>query len=1047
MKSWLATFTVLFTVAANALPEGGDRVACEVEMTAGGRALALVKGLQTQTFDAGFHEAASKAAKELTEDEKVELVKIAGNILSHAEVPSRVLVELMINLEIPASRIISESTTAKLFGLYFTPTNLEKLRETARPEDQLLVAKALLSQRLEPESIQNAVKLVPKESDRVELADFVLKAEKAKLTGDEKMPKGLYYFSVAHGFQIQSQEGMISLANAFLKAGILYKTDPNDADKIVIVSTGDEAILTEKFYELVRSWPEEARNKFAKDFVAAAKDMRLMYLVDLKTAFDLHDAKVIRDINAAQVKAYLKRWKTGIKFETLRPKFMEAGLGKDPWDLIRLSLDYNLLSKHVPFDEFYNSLVEFSGGNSIEMRTFFSKPVWRRILHHYGVRALMANLEVTDYAELPLRPSAEHSEEPALVPLVEQFMAKHPGVFPEKLVLTILEGTGDRDTFLYLLDETLKRVDQIEGNLDAGYFDYLNLIFHWPAEKVSAWGSSGLHDVLSITAELNQITGKNIFDYLKVDSESFPTGESLAELLEMIRNSYQLEVHHLENPEKALKPTAKNTDPKGAILSKIIGEIYVVAEGELAPVSQETVAGMVSKAKGAFVERIQKTFEGETEGIQISYDDLMRLQEEWSDIEPILTLYSRLTEPSARKLVLEVFRHSLDGTFGDFKFYAPEAGPQVGFMNEKQMNAWTKSRVRVFSPAQEAKKAKLREAQPAFTALAEGQLTEQLKSTALWADLQTPSLVDVEIDGLVQKSRGANPLEVIADHLMEQADPQALENLARKLYVEILDPNGNLSRKRDLVRLFGGMVSKTLSAKLGDAKNDLIATLKQLEKLIPKAEDPELEAMGIIVSVVDHSPRLLLTVGDLVQTQSCQNYKTGGMIYTLPAYVVDANVQAMASFHVEAKHFKSHQDYRTVSQALENGEIAKVSFDGNRRTLRFQFKGDAQEPIDTEYLGYAYLRQMVKLGYVDTGTAKIPSIRLEKEYVQNDVFMEDMQANHKALLRDLVKELGADQTQTMVIPKTRNPSGIYSDLGIRQGTNNGVQTEAYKFAP
>jgi hypothetical protein len=213
---------------------------------------------------------------------------------------------------------------------------------------------------------------------------------------------------------------------------------------------------------------------------------------------------------------------------------------------------------------------------------------------------------------------------------------------------------------------------------------------------------------------------------------------------------------------------------------------------------------------------------------------------------------------------------------------------------------------------------------------------------------------------------------------------------------------------------------------------------------VPKSKDSEFEAMGFVVSVVDHSPRLLLTVGDLVQTNSCQNYKTGGLIRTLPGYVIDANVQVMASFHVEAKHFKSHQEYRAVLDGLEAGDMKGVRFRGNKRILEFTLADGSK--IETEYLGFAFLRQMLKLGYVDTDK-RHPSLRLEREFMQNSQLMPLMQQNHQKLLKDLVQEMQAVQNERMTIPKTRNPEGVYSDLGLRPMGENGVKCGPYQFDP
>src|SRR5690606_6052693 len=118
----------------------------------------------------------------------------------------------------------------------------------------------------------------------------------------------------------------------------------------------------------------------------------------------------------------------------------------------------------------------------------------------------------------------------------------------------------------------------------------------------------------------------------------------------------------------------------------------------------------------------------------------------------------------------------------------------------------------------------------------------------------------------------------------------AAEVLGTALFHRLVDRNEEANERREYARLFNAMIQGPLAVNFGAAKEEAITALKAIERLVPKATDSEVESKGFVVTVFDHSPRLLLTVGDLVPTNSCQNYKTGGVIRTLPAYAVDANV-------------------------------------------------------------------------------------------------------------------------------------------------------------
>ena len=74
-----------------------------------------------------------------------------------------------------------------------------------------------------------------------------------------------------------------------------------------------------------------------------------------------------------------------------------------------------------------------------------------------------------------------------------------------------------------------------------------------------------------------------------------------------------------------------------------------------------------------------------------------------------------------------------------------------------------------------------------------------------------------------------------------------------------------------------------------------------MEREIPKELlDGEMISKGIVVTAFDCSPRLMLTIGDVVNTGCCLNYQSGARINVLPAYVVDANIQALVSWQLEA---------------------------------------------------------------------------------------------------------------------------------------------------
>ncbi len=121
-----------------------------------------------------------------------------------------------------------------------------------------------------------------------------------------------------------------------------------------------------------------------------------------------------------------------------------------------------------------------------------------------------------------------------------------------------------------------------------------------------------------------------------------------------------------------------------------------------------------------------------------------------------------------------------------------------------------------------------------------------------------------------------------------------------------------------------------------DAYQSVLADLRAIEREIPKdLLDGEMISKGIVVTAFDCSPRLMLTIGDVVNTGCCLNYQSGARINVLPAYVVDANIQALVSWQLKQSHFASVRDYKAVLNAFVAGRPATAAFDGDRLMFRF----------------------------------------------------------------------------------------------------------------
>ncbi len=124
-----------------------------------------------------------------------------------------------------------------------------------------------------------------------------------------------------------------------------------------------------------------------------------------------------------------------------------------------------------------------------------------------------------------------------------------------------------------------------------------------------------------------------------------------------------------------------------------------------------------------------------------------------------------------------------------------------------------------------------------------------------------------------------------------------------------------LSRVRSLAKLLQAILSYFPIVGDENEKRQLISDAKSLQQ----SSEPnvsEVARSGLSFTVLLSDPRSLLTIGDIVNTSSCQNYKFGGQIQSLLGYVEDANVKAIVSFALNASHFSDQKEYDALYRAV-----------------------------------------------------------------------------------------------------------------------------------
>lgn len=187
---------------------------------------------------------------------------------------------------------------------------------------------------------------------------------------------------------------------------------------------------------------------------------------------------------------------------------------------------------------------------------------------------------------------------------------------------------------------------------------------------------------------------------------------------------------------------------------------------------------------------------------------------------------------------------------------------------------------------------------------------------------------------------------------------------------------------------------------------------------------------GLILTAINSDPKFLLTIGDLVEAQSCQNYRTGSHIETLMGYVIDANVQGLASFFIGPESFENDAQYSLVFEAAKANKLQSI-FDGNKRTIIFKIDG-SEKTISVD-LPKALYRSMIKLGVTESGGAGLKMERAYTPSLKSDYLQSGLSAalsqSAEEVFTGLVNDLDATTQGTITVYGSRSPGGMYSDLG------------------
>lgn len=600
---------------------------------------------------------------------------------------------------------------------------------------------------------------------------------------------------------------------------------------------------------------------------------------------------------------------------------------------------------------------------------------------------------IPSMAEMRSEPISDLPTHERLSLLLECLQEQYRGEYPEQLQAFSAEVRTEEEC-LTLLAHMISKRDEVAA------FD--------PADR-RAVSRFALHCItgMDLTCDLSENTAREIYaqlislsgvlapsmcsDVLRISSECF-NGEYRDQLflnLMLFRTVHQMGV------------TVQELIPAG---SKVI---------DITPESLETL-------NSDYLQRIDNFFSVRL-GLRASRKALETLQMEWGDLTPVAVLAARYSENARWKeeipVLREVLEECLNGTFSAYKYGDNFQLPMPG---EEGRKRWLENPSRLVAvrrdedlEADEEGKARTANALQLLETNLEQHMPENLRRR-----YQT---VVPDEDFMDRLKRAGNESE-IASMLKRECGGDPQQEFAYAVHALRWNlEEGNLERSRDIVSLLNNGASRFGLASQGPDQQQVRADLASIKNALSERRKDSDRIPVIFTTITDH-PKLLLTIGDLVDVFSCQNFRIGNMIQCLPGYAIDGNIKGALSFVIPAGKFvKGAYWGRLLTE--DPGRI-RYQFDPPKLLLRLVDTQTGGE--ETVFLGKAMRREILRLGNLENGRVCLAE---EPAYAQNHGLAERIAAEMSTLVQQVRRNIGAVEPEgTVTFPYSRNPGGVYSDL-------------------
>ncbi len=420
---------------------------------------------------------------------------------------------------------------------------------------------------------------------------------------------------------------------------------------------------------------------------------------------------------------------------------------------------------------------------------------------------------------------------------------------------------------------------------------------------------------------------------------------------------------------------------------------------------------------------LERTFAHQIGLSALQPGSLERLLREWGgDITPFSVLAARFSQTSGWReelpVLADIATTVLGGTFRDRK-YARTDG-QLSYLNDRQLTAWRANPCSL----------QLHTVAPQATG-AETAIRDYVRGV-----FETNLLMHLP-ENTAQQVTPATPAEVTRFVGLSERD-QARERLTLAAAVGLLRTAIAVAPPEELKQAVSAIHGLKQALLRPIAEDDPI-TARQLSDDLGTLKDLFRSRKGTagqgyyVFSTITDDPKLLLMTGDLVQSASCQNYRSGSMIGTLPGYVIDGNIKLALSYVVKQQLFD-----RTLAQiGVTTASNCRFAFNAPRQELVLTAGEGSLERQATITLGCAMRREVLRLGARQG--KETPVLLTERAYLQPHPVDQAIAQQQNELATTVRTAIGAavpTKHFTTIFPPSRNPGGVYSDecIGIKKGS-------------